>query len=157
MDPTRRSAIARGMKAATIDATVLRELLAEAHAEAAAKYLADAPATFVVGMDQAILRLKDRSRVVKYHRPDCRHLSIDEDRLEGVSPEQCLIRGYDQCTYCSTLSMTEWSLRVGLDPSTVAAIIRKDKLRVRKRNAVKIFRAIGEEPHPSLLSYEQVA
>lgn len=158
MDPDHRAAIARGLKAATIDATVLRELLMEAHEEANAAYLAAAPPTYWVSMRMAILKLRDRTRLVKFHRADCRHFGVPADeRLEILDPTQIEVRGYERCNYCSELSVTEWARRIGVDPSTVTSIIRKDKTRIRKREAIEIFRAIGEEPHPSLLAYERSA
>lgn len=153
MDPDLRAKIARGMKAATIDATVLRELLIEAHEEARVKYETDAPSTFYVSESMAILKLTDRTRSVKYHRSACRHFGVAEEDRMKVDDQQIPVRGYEPCIYCNQLSLTEWSHMIGVDPSTVTAIIRKDKLRVRKRNAVKLFLAIGEQPHPSLLEY----
>lgn len=153
MNPDRGAAIARGMLLATIDAAILREDLIEAYQDARTTYVAEPPQYFWVSLNMACLKLRDRTRVVKYHREDCRHFGVPDDDRYPVDPQQIDVRGYLACEFCQDLSITEWCLRIDLDPSNVAAIMRGDKTRVRKRNAIKMFRAIGQEPHPSLLEY----
>jgi plasmid maintenance system antidote protein VapI len=153
MDPDRRSAIARGMQQSTVDATWLRDLLMEAHEAADAAYQATAPSFYLVPMEMAILKLTDRTRSVHYHRTDCKHFSTPIDQRLAVPEQQIAVRGYEPCDFCCKLTIRAWCAEIGIDQSTVSSIIARTKTRIRKANALKLYRALGEEPHPSLVQY----
>lgn len=146
-----RRAVRRGVEEATIDAVWVRSALNEAFEEAQEDFL---PETVYVNRRQALLAEHEKGRRPKYHRPGCAY-----NKPTDVPVPMAKIRNgnsrYLPCgTCCRQLSLREWSKQIGIEQSHLSMVMQKKVTRIKKSTAIRMMRAIGEEPHPTLANWQ---
>jgi hypothetical protein len=142
-------AVRKGLEEATIDSAWVRESLLEAYEEAQADFI---PAVVYVNQRQATLALREPARHPRFHRPGCVYIT---DTDISIPFEQTRVRKYVPCgTCCRKLSLREWSRTIGIEQSHLSMVMNKKITRIKKSTAIKMMRAIGEEPHASLANWQ---
>lgn len=140
--------IKRGLREITIESSFLRESLREAYAERQRTWVGD---DVLIGETIAPHRNERR-----YHIEGCGKMPPKVIPAKRADVEKS---GYEPCAICTHMSVRRWVEELG-NITSVGNMSRllsyaphPDAERIGKPMAVKLLRAIGEEPHPSLLEY----
>jgi hypothetical protein len=147
--PVRRNlerAKRKGLDDAVVDSGVVRDLYAEVYEERNAEHVGE---TVSVSVKQARIAETQPSREVRYHRADCVHVPDDSFTLPR---ETAAHRNYEPCVFCCRLSYRAWAGEIGVSAAYLCLLMagHPKVRRIRKPMAVKLLRAIGEDPHPVL-------
>ena len=141
--------IRRGLREITIDSEFLRESLREAYAQRQRTWVGE---DVLIGTDSASKARRDR----RYHIKGCGKMPTS---VVPAKRSEVVKNGYSPCSICTNLSVRAWVEELG-NVTSVGNMARllsyapqPDTERIGKPMAVKLLRAIGEEPHPSLLEY----
>lgn len=142
--------VKRGINEAMIDATWVRESLIEAYEEAQETFM---PSMVQVSPGQVDRSFSDSTSRVRYHRAGC--VYIKENFVEYPYQQAAETERWIPCgTCCRKLSLHAWSRQIGIEQSHLSMVMGKKLTRVKKSTAVKMMRAIGEEPHPTLANWQ---
>lgn len=140
-----------------IDSGIVRELLREAYEEQESR---------IVGTEVYVNpRTTERRYRLKYHTSKCYLLKREGDKRTIDLPLKLSIsvaasQGYTPCGTCCRLSVDRFIEALGVDISMshMARLLSyadyADVRRIRKPTAVKLLRAIGEEPHAVLANWK---
>lgn len=150
--------VQRGMAHMSVDVTVIAGLILDAFEEAKAKYRAAQPDTVVISSVGAHIKAtRDFTKPLRYHRLTCTMMMIPDGQQAIVGLEVAKALGTTPCAFCENLTLKQWCRTMGFDPANIWRITTGKKKTIRKTYAIQLLRAIGEEPHPSLLAYEKAA
>lgn len=154
IDTDKGSRISRSLQDIYVDATVIRELLRESYQERQANVIPDQ----VWVSSRSVQDPEHRSRR-RYHVDGCRLLDRMSDLIQ-VATTVASREGYKPCGTCCRVSVAKWGEELGVDVSAahlyrlVSPTDDPNVRRIRKSTAVKLLRAIGEEPHERLTSWK---
>lgn len=152
IETDRRSKISRSLDDVYVDATVIRDLLREKYEERKATAIPDQ--VFVSARSVSDPEHRHRRR---FHLDGC-HLGVKMGNMIEVSLTVASREGYKPCGTCCMVSVAKWGTELGVKVSAahLYLLISDDPRvhRIRKSTAVKLLRAIGEEPHEVLTAWK---